>query len=498
MAPSTKQQSYNFVSWKQVANILGQPFDATRIPFSKLHQMRFDPMIAFGLQFVKTPLVRAKWFIECDDPQIKAFVECALREVYSSFIFQYCNCLDFGFSPIVKRFELRNPDWTYYDENAKSDKPVWPSDNVEAILWKPFVALPPERCEPRWNTDGEFDGIVYDEAANSSGFFTEFDDETGRQYIDVQHALWATNEKDKVFGSVWGYPRTGYAYRFWWSYWYNFALADRFFEKHADPPPVVHYPDDEENILDDNGQPINYREIALSVAEQVRSGAVVAMPSTPVMGFDEKPLSMRQWEIEYLQQPNNFQAFNDRFNYMDTMKLRAVMVPDQAFEAKGSTAGYGSTSALQDAFRESQAVLMAEADDVINRFMIPQLIAINFPDKVNISCRKITKGFAEEDIDFAKQIIQLIGQQDPTALKVDVDKVFEQIGVPQKSPEQILKEQKVLQEQVAQSMPPGQTPVTQAQAQQAPQVATSQLPGVALNPAPAPQSNAAGGSKTGF
>src|SRR4051812_48677338 len=85
-APSTRAQSYQHVYWEQLGDQLGQPFDATKIPISKLYQMRRDPMIAFALMFIKTPIIRAKWYIQCEDAQIAAFVDDALRKIYPRFV----------------------------------------------------------------------------------------------------------------------------------------------------------------------------------------------------------------------------------------------------------------------------------------------------------------------------------------------------------------------------------------------------------------------------
>src|SRR5262245_26062976 len=91
--PSTQGSSYaSWVKWGDWSNWLGQPFDMTRVPLSKLHQMRCDPMIAFGLLFSKIPIIRASWSIECEDPRIAGFVDGALRSIYARFIFAYLNC----------------------------------------------------------------------------------------------------------------------------------------------------------------------------------------------------------------------------------------------------------------------------------------------------------------------------------------------------------------------------------------------------------------------
>src|SRR6266568_9262114 len=65
--PSVAAATSRWVDWGSMSDFLGQPFDSTRIPLSKLEQMRRDPMIAFGLYFIKVFLARAPWRIRCTD-----------------------------------------------------------------------------------------------------------------------------------------------------------------------------------------------------------------------------------------------------------------------------------------------------------------------------------------------------------------------------------------------------------------------------------------------
>lgn len=451
--PNTRQQSAVYVSWDEQLHTLGKPFDATRIPLSKLYQMRRDPMIAFALQFVKVPLIRAPWYIDCQDAQVAAFIDDSLRRVYARIILQYCLALDFGFSAIVKRFQFMQPEGVYLDPEDPDtpEKPIWDEGNVDAIVWKPFVALPPEDVEPKWTAAGDFNGINWVVARDvPSGFLGQYDNSNNNvKNVGVEHALWATNERDSVFGSIWGYPRIGYAYRYWWSYWYNWALADRHFEKDADPPMIARYPDDKG--VDDEGNEVDYRSIALSVGEDARSGSTVAMPSTVIQSaVDGKPTAVPEWDLKSLDAVGNFQAFNDRFEYLDIQKLRSIMVPEQAFfEGKGGTSSRNVAAEMGDTFQESQAVLMAEIDDHINRFVIPQLVNVNFPDR-DVKATKVTRGFGVEDMELAKQLVQLIGQSDPTKLEVDIREILQQTGVPVLSPEQVKRQKEEAMQELQQ------------------------------------------------
>src|SRR4051794_15003712 len=80
------------VEWAKVARTLGLPYQWDEVPLPKLYKMRNDPMISFGLQFVKVPLVRAPWYIDGTDAQINGFVDSALRRIWERFVLQYTNC----------------------------------------------------------------------------------------------------------------------------------------------------------------------------------------------------------------------------------------------------------------------------------------------------------------------------------------------------------------------------------------------------------------------
>ena len=460
--PSVKQQTQSNYNWRNSLDHLGSPFDATQIPLSKLYQMRCDPMIAFALAFIRTPIVTAPWYIDVGlgDPKVAGFVDYALRKIYGKLIMQYCLSLDFGYQAIAKSWKLETPQAYYVDptDPDQKRKPVWDEETrggIKALVWKPFTALPPDSVTPLWTNRGEFDGFRYDAGVQYTQFPSVKVDEDAR-VVELHNSLWATNERDKVFGSLWGYPRVGYAYRYWWSYWYNWALADRAFERGADPSILIWHPDEKQ--IDENGNPVDLATVALDIGERARSGATVAMPSKVVEGGDGKTTTVRGWDIEQLESKAEFGAFNERFGYLDVLKLRSVMVPEQALiEGGGGTSSRNVAEQMGDIFQESQAVLMAEIDDHINRYVIPQLVAANFPDYKGM-VKKVTRGVGATDMDMAKQLIQLIGQSDSTALGVDVKSMLKDFGIPLKTPEMIEEEQRKIAEMVAAQGPPSVAP----------------------------------------
>jgi hypothetical protein len=472
-APSQQQQAI-FANWRQAADQLGSPFEVEHIPLSRLRAMRRDPMLAFGLSFIKTPHVRAKWMISARDkngpnPQVSAHLDHDLRRIYAAFVFQWCNALDFGFQPVAKRFELGIPAGTYIqtDQNSgeQSEQPIWGSQGgIQPIRWKPFVGMQPEACEPSWDGQGQFNGIDFDPSkqsytpANVSGIRTAYK-------IDLYHSLWVTHEREQNFGSIFGYPRLGYAYRYWWSYWFRWAIADRAFERKADPSVLVYHPEGE--FVDEiSGVTTNYADYALTMGERMRSGGVMALPSEVYEDATGRGTT-RQWEIGFTENATNFDPFDKSFEYLDVQKLRALAIPEQAFfEGKGGTSSRNVAAEMQSSFTESQAVLSAQIVESINRWLIPQWLAVNYPDFLQNAgvAEFVMQGFADVDVTFTQQVIQLIGQQDTGVQEllklVDLQEVLEEAGVPIADfAEQNRREQKIAaQQQAAQGPPAAITP----------------------------------------
>jgi hypothetical protein len=469
-APSTRIQtdSYRYFQESQSA-MLGAPYDVSKIPIEVLTQMKFDSMIAFGDHFITMPLLNARWHIESEDAQVASFIDNALRKIYGDYILQRSQSHFYGFKPLVKRFQLAKPDWRYLDPQ-KSDTtiPVWESENVEALIWKHFVGLPsnPTISEPIFNAKGEFNGIKYTpEFAHNTGFnFAKPTNDGKTQMIPGKYAIWAVNQRHTVDGSLWGFPRIGYCYRYWFSYWLRWALYDRYFERKADPPYVVYYPTDPEGGDTDSNN-VNLKTHALTIGDAAKSGGTIALPGDFERGFDDRPNNQRQWEIKELEINGDLSNFVESFEYLDKMKLRALLIPDQALMgAGGATSNRNAAEQEIDMFKQAEASEMEQIDDEINRFIIPDLIAANFPDR-NVTARKVTTGFDEADMDTMKEIIRVVGQSDQKALKaVDFEKILDAMGIPSIAHDELVRREQVIKDELENAKPEPLTPIAGEQA----------------------------------
>lgn len=460
---------------------LGNPFSIRWIPFEQLREMTTDLMLAFGWWMTVTQVVRAEWSIQCPDAQLAAAVDAALRPIYVESVMNFSNDLWYGHQPGVKRFYLGQLGATYRDPNGtdpSKDLPVWTS-SADMLLWRPPISLNPAHCLPQWDEDGQMVGFKFSQtpiphydlisASSAYGYMV-----IPGHFIGPDFALWTVNEAEQNFGNIFGSPRTKRAYPYWWSYWFRWRLADRSYENLADPAKLVYYPTDFDQYVDqddtDQENPMvrRARDTAIATGEQTRSGATVALPGSVMESQDGHMSTLRKWEIDYLKAPNNFADLNATFQALDTMKLRSWFIPENAFiEGQGSRTAGGSAggtggarmaSQLGQIYEESNTALVERYDEVFNEHFIPQFIAANFPEKMNIPCRKESRALGVLDDQTRSQILQLIGQVRGEVIPVDVRALLEQMNVPLLNEDQFKAEVKNISELAALMGPPQQEP----------------------------------------
>ena len=313
-APTVAQQTPSTDLWNRMRDVLGPPFDSERVTLYQMRQMRKDAMIAFGLHYIKVPLVRAEWHIEARDKdgpnaQVAAFIDAALRPIYARYIFQRTLALDFGFQAMVKRFVMKNPGGIYSDTREENEenriKPIWDEGSVEPMIWKAPVPLRPELVNVVFDDKtGEFGGMTYAAPQVQRAKVGRSQKNKGLMEIDVYHSLWGTNAKDDEHGSIYGFPRTGHARDYWWSYKFLFQLSNRGYERVAIPPVIAFHPEGSSVVDEETGEMRPNWEIALEMADRLRSNAVAAVPSTMAdAGMGETSNSQRAWDFKFLETP---------------------------------------------------------------------------------------------------------------------------------------------------------------------------------------------------
>jgi hypothetical protein len=404
-------------------------FDPERITMKQKSQMRRDPQIALGLHVRLAMLVNSPWHMECEDPQVAAFATHALEAIYARLVPQMFMALEFGFQPIVKRFKHASPTWTYEDPEDESTKPVWPESGVQAIIWDDFRTVPPEGAEVVLRADKKtFAGFKHNLITNREG---------RELVVPPTHALWVVYGFDHNFGDWYGYPLTGYAFRYWWSYWYQWLLADRHMEQDADPPVKASYPPGNSPDPDNPSALVPNVNVALKAGQMLRDGATVAVPSDyyEVDTTGNLARGARKWDIEFIKGGENIKAFHDSFKYLDVMKLRSVLVPDQALAGAAGSLSGTVVEEYRTAMAESQVLMSEWLDQHINDYMIPDLLAQNFIDPPD--CRKVTDRFRAQDVELGHRLLEIVTASDPSSTQIDYRELAQRSDMPTLTPEEV-------------------------------------------------------------
>lgn len=463
-------------------NRLGNPFSTRWIPFEQLRDMTTDLMLAFGWWMTVGPIINSNFYFQGPDAQLNAAVDEAYRKIHVNLMLSLSNDLWYGHQPLVKQFELGRLGGTYRDPNGKNpenDLPVW-SSSADALLWRAPLTLNPSHCLPMWDGNGQMIGFKFSNmpiphfdlisAASTYGYMVI----PGHE-IDSNYAIWSANEQELEFGSCFGASRTKRAYPIWWSKWFRWHIADRSFENLADPPKYVYYPVDFDEFIDpddpnqESPKVRQARQTAIDVGNQMRSGATIAFPGSFAESQDGRGSAQRKWEAGYFNAPNNFSDFDASIKILDLMLLRAWFAPEQAYVegagnrtsggSAGGTGGSRMASQLADVHAESQGPLIGRYDEIVNRFLIPQFIAANFPEKAGTPCEKITRDMGQADDQTLSQVLQLIGQVRGEVIPVDIRALLEQMNIPLLNQKQMRAEIAEISK-LAQIMGPPETPPT--------------------------------------
>lgn len=445
LGPSVRQQTQaEILNMVLVQRELGgNPFSVKRLPFSIMRDMSADPTIAFALYYIETPLINATFSFESPDAQLAAAVDEAFRPINSDFKTKSINRLRMGYQPMAKRWGLGQLGGSYRDRNSDNpdeDKPIWDSKNIEPLVFKTPLALPPENCLPSWDEYGNFNGFMYSYVPIPNPMMLGVAQTYGPQVIagspiPREYAMWLVNERSQNYGSLYGQPRLRRAYRYWWSFWFRWALADRSYENKADPAKLIYYPTQVPDALDagNDQSEIAYslQQKAISTGRNIRSGSVVAFPGDFMVNEEGKTTNTRQWEASYMEGGENFNLLEQGFSNLQIYMMRAMFLPEQAFIDATSAAQSSSQRYIAaqqgEIYQESQQLLSNEDDETVNKYMIPEFIAANFPEKIGTPCKKVTRKLRNPE--FIKQLVTLLGQKNPENLGVDVRSLLEEEGI---------------------------------------------------------------------
>lgn len=465
-APSARKRA-NYYSLDVLQARLGSPYTARKLPLSTLYEMRTDAILRFAQLSSLVQLFTAKWRIESGSARKAQFIDHALRRILGRWIMQAYESWNFGWASLVKEFGLMMPSWSFVDKDAPGGPrlaPVWDgAPDVPALVWEPFVPLRPENVSPVYSESGSFNGIALKagyggygiptvdilpiDVLSDGGKATE-----GQQKVDLDHSLWLVNERDGQFGSPWGFPRLGYAHKFWRASEMTLGILNRSVERKGDPTIIVSYPQGKSRDLD--GAEVDNQEVAFRIGELARSGSVLVIPSE-VWGEDQGTSNQTQkWRVETLKFDEQFDKLREVLSYLDVMKFRSMQVSELSLaEGSGGTSSRNVAGETSQRTAEVQIFSQTEWDEVINKYMIPQLADVNFPELRDEPARKVTQAFGEDEAQLAAELLRSYANADPTALPMDLPAMLERFQIDALEGEQLAAWERRMIKQAEESKP---------------------------------------------
>lgn len=340
------------------------------------------------LTVIKMPIIRAGWSIKCEEQGIADFVQKALKKIWIALIRDMLTAIEFGYSPLTKRFVL--------DENGK-------------VVWNKFLPLDPRT-------------VTINTIGSSFAGFTQ-------NSIPISPEMCLLFSPDQRFGNLYGRSRLKAAYDHWFAAKYIYQFANRYFELFVSPQKVVRHPEGQTQTgTDESGNPTytaNYT-IAQNIGNSLQNAGTLIMPANPVIDGKEVPV----WVVDLLERKaglNGGKDYEDYINHLDVKIARAMFVPDLTFSQGNNVTGSNAmASSHADVFMASEEGLLDLVKECIDTYVLPQIVTYNFGTSAPPATWEY-EGLTSETKEMLKQIF--VEMVKGSMLRPDPEWISEQFGV---------------------------------------------------------------------
>jgi len=317
--------------------------------------MRRDATIALARRISAAPVIASEWSVEGENEFHVDFIKeqlLPLRQgIVSTAIYGY---IDYGWKTYEK----------VYQNGIYEEVPVYELQKIKALKNDITWAL--------YNEKGDLSGLENDDQYLAAEIL-----------IDAEHSLFI-NLDDEGLGQY-AEPLLLAAYEPWLNAKEANKAASNYDRKISGEHWVVHYPVgrtpvDGINILSDgdDGRASNDQIAAMILKQLCASGSVTIPVYTEQIITDitggENPTG---WKIELLSSSGLQSSFVDRLKYLDTLKVRALIMPERALlEGQfGTKAEAGEHADMAVTVRE---IWHEQITQQVNEQVVNELLEINF------------------------------------------------------------------------------------------------------------------------
>lgn len=365
----------------------GITFNESDISLQTFKDMENDAGIIAPLTIVKAPIRSVEWSIECENNDIKDFVKKALLLIWEQLIGDMLLALNFGFQSFEKVFTRNN----------------------DGIVYKKLLAYDPADITVKTNEKtGGFAGIELSQVNKPMGA------------IQLPPQKCFHFAYDMRWGNFYGISKMRPAYKYWFTDKYYYEFQNVFMEKLSGGV-VVAYAPSGKTVVD--GVEYDNIETMKKVAQDIRSGGVASLPSE-MWG---EQAGDRKWILELLESKKDTGQFVKAHEHLDTMKSRAIFVPDLIYKAE-KVGSFALGKEHTNNFILSIKAILDYAKLFIDSYLIPQLVEYNFG--INAPRAEwVYSTLSPATIDFLKDLVIELTKKDRAEIP-DWDFIFSALGVP--------------------------------------------------------------------
>lgn len=360
-----------------------------RMSYRQARRIRSDPTVALARAAAIAPIVAAQWSVEAEPgtPEERvAFIRRTLLPIRQPLMQVACEGLcDYGWAPWEKVFEMR--------------------DDSRIVLkkLKPLLV--------------DMTTIVVEEDTGAFAGLRQKDSIGNTVDLELNYAFLANA---RVEGTDWyGVPlleNVEYAHTRWET---ADERASQYDAKIAGANWVVHYPTGT-SILGTSGVQVDNATIAAQMLEQLKKSGGIAMPSDLIDASTGE--RVEQWRIELVGDTGTRQgSFIERLRYLDTLKVRALLVPERAL----TEGQYGTKAEAETHANIAIVTRQLEHEHItrlVNWHIVDQLLALNFGEEARGSVRVVAPPLSDASIAYVRDIYKAL-LADPSTLVSQADEL---------------------------------------------------------------------------
>jgi SPP1 gp7 family putative phage head morphogenesis protein len=291
--------------------------------------MRQDEQISAVLSLKKFFILNGEWVIQCDDENIKKFVEDALYQYtedrFESYLYSILSCLDYGFSLSEK---------------------IWARVNVpsygQKIVLRSIKTRAPHSFEIHTDTYGNISEIKQDQ---------------GGRWIAIPYDKFIHYTYMEEFDNPYGQPELNLGiYRAWWSKNALIKMWNIALERFGNPPVVGKYPQ----------SMVKEKDNLKAALSNIQTKTAIVIPE--------------EIAVELLKGDPKNDAFKQAIDFYNTVIARKMLIPDLMGISGSETSGgsYALGQAQFDMFYNNIGQERKKLERVINRAIIQPLVLWNF------------------------------------------------------------------------------------------------------------------------